>query len=245
MRIKVSADVLKKQRKGMQRAYSVLEIKDITTNENGERIFTGIASTPETDRMGDVVVPEGAEYQLPIPLLWQHNSHEPVGWVTSATVTSKGIEVVCKIATIITAGKLKDMVDFAWDCITNKLVRGLSIGFNPIEAEQIAGTWSYTFNVWEWLELSAVTIPANAQATIQSIKAYDKGTAASGNAAPVVRSIAPGASGKNTTVNPKPLEGTAMNIKEQIKNFEATRAAKAARMVEIMEKASKEGCQCP
>lgn len=231
----------KKSAPNMQRAYSVLTITKATTDANGDRIFEGIASTPETDRMGDVVVPEGAQFELPIPLLWQHNSEQPIGWVTAAKVTAKGIVVTCKVAAIASAGALKDMVDFAWDAISNKLVRGLSIGFNPIESAQIEGTWGYKFMVWEWLELSAVTIPANAGASIQTIKAYDKHTAASGNSAVVVRSNAPGASGNNKPVIPKPLEGNAMNIKEQIKNFEATRQAKAARMVEIMEASAKEG----
>ena len=231
----------KKSAPNMQRAWSTLEITKAVTDANGDRIFEGIASTPETDRMGDIVVPEGAQYELPIALLWQHDSCQPIGWVTAVKVTSKGLLVTCKVASIATAGALQDMVNFAWDAITNKLVRGLSIGFNPIESARIEGTWGYKFMVWEWLELSAVTIPANAGASIQTIKAYDKSTAASGNSSLVVRSIAPGASGTKPTTTPKPQEGSAMNIKEQIKNFEATRQAKAARMVEIMEASAKEG----
>lgn len=221
-----------------QRAWSTLEIKS-TSSANGKRIFTGIASTPETDRMGDIVLPQGAKFTLPIPLLWQHDSDEPVGWVTAATVTANGIEVVCEVASVDNPGKLKDLLDYAWDCIVTKLVRGLSIGFNPIKSAAIEGTWGYEFQEWEWLELSAVTIPANAGASIQAVKAYDQRTAASGKRATVVRSIAPGASGNNTNVNPK--KGTAMNIKEQIKNFEATRQAKAARMMEIMKEAGDKG----
>lgn len=237
----------KKSMKGapsMQRAYSVLDITKATTQPDGTRTFTGIASTPETDRMGDVVVPEGAKYALPIPLLWQHDSEQPIGWVTAVQVTAKGIAVTCEVAAITAAGALKDMIDFAWDAISNKLVRGLSIGFNPIESAQIDGTWGFKFNVWEWLELSAVTIPANASANIQTVKAYDKQHTALGNANIVVRSVIaqpqPGASGTKSTTLPKPVEGI-MNIKEQIKNFEATRQAKAARMNEIMELAGKEG----
>jgi HK97 family phage prohead protease len=238
----IDAKVANKSAGPMKRAYAVFEIKAVSTDPNGDRIFEGIATTPETDRMGDIVVPEGAKFKLPIPLLWQHDSCQPIGWVTDATVTAKGIAVTCKIAAIAAAGQLKDMVDFAWDAISNKLVRGLSIGFNPIESAQIDGTWGYKFNVWEWLELSAVTIPANASSTIQTVKAFDRYHAASGKTNVVVRSTpSPGASGTKTTITPKPPEGSAMNIKDQIKSFEATRQAKAARMVEIMEKASKEG----
>lgn len=41
--------------------------------------ITGTASTPTTDRMGDVVEPMGAKFKTPMPLLWQHESDKPVG----------------------------------------------------------------------------------------------------------------------------------------------------------------------
>ena len=75
-----------------QRAYSTLEIK-AATEDGGKRRFSGIASTPETDRMGDIVEPKGAEFKLPLPLLWQHDSRNPIGWITKARITDAGIEV--------------------------------------------------------------------------------------------------------------------------------------------------------
>ena len=61
----------------------------------------------------------------------------------------------------------------AWKYIKAGLVRGLSIGFRGIDTEQIPNSWGMIFEKWEWLELSAVTIPANADASIQTIKQYD------------------------------------------------------------------------
>src|SRR4051812_29049728 len=81
--------------KSLNRAYSKLEIKSI---DDDQRIIEGIASTPSTDRAGDVVEPKGAAFTLPIPLLWQHRSHEPIGHVTHARVTDKGIAITAKIA---------------------------------------------------------------------------------------------------------------------------------------------------
>jgi phage head maturation protease len=52
------------------------------------------------------------------------------------------------------------------------LVRGLSIGFRATKAEPIKGG-GYRFKEWNWLELSAVTIPCNAEASITSIKRFD------------------------------------------------------------------------
>lgn len=147
------------------RAYSLLEIKEL--DEDARRI-TGIASTPKTDRAGDVVMPEGAVFKLPIPFLYQHDSHQPIGFVTEAKVTKKGIEIVAEIAQGV-----HDDIDKAWKYIKAGLVRGLSIGFRGIEIEPIPNSWGLIFEKWEWLELSAVTIPANADASIQTIKQYD------------------------------------------------------------------------
>lgn len=155
------------------RAYSLLEIKEM---DDDERVITGIASTPTADRMADIVVPEGAQFSLPIPLLWQHRADEPIGHVTQAKITKKGIEIVAKIA----KGVSED-IDKAWALIKSGLVRGLSIGFRGLDVEQIPNSWGVKFEKWEWLELSAVTIPANAEASITSVKQFDIGApAASG-----------------------------------------------------------------
>lgn len=156
------------------RAYSLLDIKEM---DDDERVIVGIASTPTADRMADIVVPEGAQFTLPIPLLWQHRADEPIGHVTQAKITKKGIEIVAKIA----KGVSED-IDKAWALIKSGLVRGLSIGFRGLDVEQIPNSWGVKFEKWEWLELSAVTIPANAEASITSIKQFDIGApAASGN----------------------------------------------------------------
>lgn len=154
----------------MNRAYSVLEVKEL---DDDKRILTGIATTPATDRMDDIVEPKGAVFKLPLPLLWQHRHDQPIGNVTRATVKADGIEVVAQIAKIEDAGNLKDRLDEAWQSIKAGLVRGFSIGFQPLESSEIEGSWGRRFTKWSWHELSAVTIPANAEATIQSIKSID------------------------------------------------------------------------
>lgn len=206
------------------RAYSLLEIKAV--NED-ERIITGIASTIEVDRMGDIVEPKGAVFKLPLPLLWQHNSREPIGEVTEAKVTNSGIEITAKIAKVDEPGKLKELLDFAWQCIKNKLVRGLSIGFDALEYTYIEGTYGLRFISWEWLELSAVTIPANAEATIQTVKALDaEQQAASGHRRAVLRSSTqPGASG-TPRAKARSSASTSMKTRaEKILDIKASRAA--------------------
>lgn len=225
------------------RAYSTLEVKAL---DEEKRVITGIASTPSPDRMQDVVEPKGAQFKLPIPFLWQHNHDEPIGHVTEAKVTQKGIEVSVQLTQVEEPGKLKDRLDEAWQSIKSGLVRGLSIGFSAKEFEQIPGSWGLRFLSWEWLELSAVTIPANAEATITSVKSIDREQrAALGiKAVPVVRVTPAGASASTTKSlkSPKPEEGNDMKtIAEQIAEFEATRTAKAAEMEAIMTKSAETG----
>lgn len=215
------------------RAYSILTLKSVNDEQ---RIIEGIASTPIADRAGDIVESMGAEFKLPMPFLWQHDSHEPIGWVTHAKLTKAGIYIKAQIAKIDEPGKLKDRVDEAWGAIKSKLVGGLSIGFKPIESARIEGTYSLRFIKWLWLELSAVTIPANADASISLIKSFDvKQRAASGRALQALTS--PGVTGGSTS----PTKGAGnMDIKKMIADLEAKRAASAARMQAIMAKSIEE-----
>lgn len=158
-------------REGVQRAYTVLQVKGI---DEDKREIEGIATTPTPDRMGDVVEPDGAEFQLPIPLLWQHNSTQPIGEVIAAKVSKDGITVRARIAKMEEPGNLKDRLDEAWQSIKSGLVKGLSIGFKSLEDSDIKGTYGIRFIKWLWLELSAVTIPANGEASITAIKSTDQ-----------------------------------------------------------------------
>lgn len=173
-----------------QRAYSVLTVKSF---DDANRTFEGIATTPTPDRMGDIVEPQGAQFTLPIPLLWQHDNCCPVGSVIEAKVSAAGIWIKGQIAQIDEDGELKERLTMAWQSLKIKLVRGLSIGFMPIESARIEGTWSDRYLKWDWMELSCVTIPANAEATIKAVKSADQAQrAAMGRIAlPVVRLATP------------------------------------------------------
>lgn len=157
----------------MDRAYSVLETKSI--DENAEFVtIRGIASTPTTDRMGDVVEPMGAKFKTPMPLLWQHQHDQPVGHVTFASPTEKGIPFEAVLPVIKEAGRLKDRVDEAIHSLKYQLVAAVSIGFNAVEGQiERLKSGGLRFKEWEWYELSLVTIPANSQAVITAVKSID------------------------------------------------------------------------
>lgn len=235
----------------LNRAYSVIEVKSV---DDDQRIIEGVATTPEPDRVGDVVLPLGAKFALPLPLLWQHRSGEPVGHVEFAKATKDGIPFRARLAKIDEPGELKNSIDKAWQAVKAGLVRGVSIGFREIKYAFMEDG-GIEFQEWEWLELSLVTIPANQSATITAIKSFDReqrGEPAR-NAGPV-RLLPPGGTGASSTKShqlppgrsgvPIQREGTDMTTKtiaEQITALEATRAAKAGRMQDVMQKSIDEG----
>jgi HK97 family phage major capsid protein/HK97 family phage prohead protease len=230
----------------MKRAYSTFEVKAIS-EDGGKRTFTGIASTPSTDLMDDIVIPTGAVYTLPLCLLWQHDSSDPIGWVTAARISAKSIEVDCEVHNEAEPGPLKQALDTYWQMLKAKLVRGLSIGFNAIETARIEGTYGYKYLSWNWLELSCVTIAANQDASITSIKSIDmeQRRAASGTAGHVVR-LGQAASQRSATPRPgatgnQPSKGNPVKIAEQIAAFRAKKLVAEQRMDAIMEKSGAEG----
>lgn len=224
----------------MNRAYSVLEIKAV---DDGRRVFTGKATTPSTDRMGDIVDPLGAKFKNPLPLLHQHDHQRPIGTVRFGKATASGIEFEADIPVISDAGPLKDRVDTAWGEIKAGLVRGVSIGFRVLkDGYEPLKDGGLLFKSIEIIELSAVTVPANADAQITVIRSIDQQfRAASGHAERVSDrvDVPPGVTGKSKPV--KLETKMSKTVAEQISALEASRETKSARMVEIMEKAAEEG----
>ena len=153
----------------MKLGYSLLTIKSV----NDEQwILEGLATTPTPDRVDDVVEPKGAQFTLPVPFLWQHNRDQPIGNVIEAVITDEGIQVKIQLVkpSEVESPELKALLQKAWDSIKTGLVRGLSVGIRGLEIADIQGTWGVRFLKWDWYELSAVTIAANQEATITSIK---------------------------------------------------------------------------
>jgi HK97 family phage major capsid protein len=210
------------------RAWSVLEVKAV---DQEQRIIEGIASTPEPDRSGDVMVPAGAQFSLPLPFLWFHNAKDPIGEIFAADVRPDGIYIKARVATVTKASRLKTLVDEAWSAFTASppLVRGLSIGWAAIESEPIKGTRFTKFTKWIWGELSAVTMPMNASATILAVKSAD--LAASGL-------HTPGVTGTPTV---RAKGATPMTYAEMISGLESKRTATFARMDDIQKKVSDTG----
>src|SRR5262245_18963678 len=181
-----------------------LEIKAF---DDETRILEGIATTPRADRVGDIIEPQGAQFTLPLPLLWQHDQKQPIGEVIEADVSPAGIRIKARIAAVEEPGALKNRLDEAYQSLKAKLVRGLSIGWTPIDVEPIPKSFGIRAKKWQWAELSAVTIPQNLDATIHAVK---------------------------TAVVKESRMAATQTYNEQIASYEATRAARLDRQNELM-----------
>lgn len=157
----------------MDRAYLALVEKSFS--QDGDFVvIRGIATTPTTDRVGDIIDPMGAEFDLPMKLIMQHDHGLPVGNVVTATPTKKGIPFEARLPIIKEPGRLKDRVDEAIHSLKYDLISAVSVGFKAVadQVERLA-TGGLLFKRWKWIELSLVTIPANPEAVITAIKAFD------------------------------------------------------------------------
>lgn len=232
----------------VNRAYSTMRIKSI---DEESREIRGIASTPSTDRMGDVVEPKGAQFAIPMPFLWQHNHDAPIGNVVQAKANADGVEIVARLAKPEEGmpPQLAARLQEAWHSIKSGLVRGLSIGFRPLEYSFI-DEGGVRFNKYEIFEISAVTIPANAEASITSVKSFAQASIS------VVRSLDQGslaASGKKAARSTHKARVGAvdltltkgmeveMTLAEQRQALADKRKELADAMEAIMAKAAEEG----
>ncbi|HXU07292.1 MAG TPA: phage major capsid protein [Polyangia bacterium] len=193
----------------LDRAYALLEIKNLAPDR---RTFSGIASTPELDRQGDVFEPAGATFRNPIPLLYHHDQKLPIGRV-SLTATPDGILFEATIPTVDEPGALKTRVDEAWHSIKAGILTGVSIGFRALEGGVDYLKSGRRISRSEICELSLVAIPANASASILTVKSL--------SARP-----------------PRSRSAMKLTSTEHVQALETKRAGLTDRMADIMETAA-------
>lgn len=212
----------------MHRAYSLLTIKAI---DKERRIITGIATTPEPDRVGDVVEPLGVKFKNPLPLLLFHDHTNPVGTVRFDKPTKDGITFEAHLPEIDEPGPLKTAVDHAWQLVKRRLVRGVSIGFRVLNdaMDLMRDTGGIRFRETEVLELSLVTVPANQDATIHTIKSADQERALSGST--------PSVSSPAAALSPRPRRDRSMKktVSDKITALRTQRKSISDRMAALMQ----------
>lgn len=216
----------------MNRSYSWLEVRSL---DEEKRIIEGIATTPMLARDGMILETSGIQFKLPIPFLYRHK--EPFGNVVSATVTNDGIAVRIQIPP---AG-VSAAIDEQWRLVKSGAVRGLSIAWKALKEVYDKTIGGYRIMKSEWLELSAVPVPADANALITSVRSADEAILAalgqSKNGSAVrIKPSPPGVSGSRKTGDEMPKK-----VEDNIASFEASREDIQTRMAAIMDKYADDG----
>jgi len=155
----------------MSKTAPILEIKSL--KDSGE--FEGYGSTfgGEPDAYGDVIAPGAytdslkahkAKGTMP-KLFWQHNPDEPIGKWVEATEDDHGLLMHGKLNMDVQRGREAYALLKAGD------IDGLSIGYRIKEysVDTESGVW--TLEKLDLVEVSIVSVGANENAVVQSVKA--------------------------------------------------------------------------
>src|SRR5678816_3897052 len=115
----------------LQKAYSLVTVKGFDPQK---RTFSGIATSPVADRVGDTIDSKGIKYKNPLPLLLYHDSKKPVGEAKFSKYTADGTPFDAVISTLDRPGIVQDRLNEAVDSLSANppLIRGVSIGFMPV-----------------------------------------------------------------------------------------------------------------
>jgi len=146
-----------------------MEVREVDTDA-GE--FEGYAAVfGNRDSYGDVIEPGAfaktiADKAGVFPVLWQHDSWEPIGVSTEMTEDDMGLYVKAAVSREVARGRE------ALGLMKLGALTGLSIGFQTIQQRLDAGV-RYLTEIKLW-EFSTVTWPANELALVTGVKGRDR-----------------------------------------------------------------------
>lgn len=149
----------------------VLDIKEL--KESGE--FEGYGSTfgGEPDAYGDVIAPGAYSESLAVhkakgtmpKLFWQHSSDQPIGKWIDAKEDARGLLLQGKLNMDVQRGREAYALLKAGD------IDGLSIGYRIKEYSVDTDSGVWTLEKVDLVEVSIVSVGANENAVVQSVKA--------------------------------------------------------------------------
>ena len=139
-------------------------------DEGDDLHIAGMASTNNTDRVGDIIESEawtkgGLDNFLNNPvILFNHDYNQPIGRAVSLGTNDNGLQLKAKIAK--SAGHVGEL-------IKEGVLGAFSVGFRVKDAEYMTESDGYRIKDAELLEVSVVTVPANQAATFSLAKSFD------------------------------------------------------------------------
>lgn len=148
-------------------------IKSVNEGQDGVLKIVGYASTSDTDRVGDVIVPEAwtkgglNNYLLNPIILFNHKYDRPIGRVTNIEVDAKGLRI---------EGEISSSADEVYGLIRDGVLSTFSVGFKIVEADYNEVTDGYIVRAAELLEVSVVSVPCNQTAIFSVAKSLGSDT---------------------------------------------------------------------
>ncbi|MDE1914735.1 MAG: HK97 family phage prohead protease [Sphingomonadales bacterium] len=134
----------------------------------GEREVEVVMSTAALARDGHILIPQGClleNYRANPIVLWSHDANEPIGTVEQITVS--GDEITARVC--FAPLGISPTADRICGLTKAAVIRAVSVGFDPIESEPLEPTkpkGGQRISAWELLELSFVSVPADAGALV-------------------------------------------------------------------------------
>ena len=131
----------------------------------------GYANTTTKDRQGDVILEEawtkgGLKNYLKNPIILAYHKHDkPIGLMLDYSVNKKGLKIEAKI--FKAAGEI-------YSLIQSEVLRTFSVGFRTKDADYDAKTDIFVIKDLELMEISVVSVPANADSTFSVRKSFEK-----------------------------------------------------------------------
>lgn len=142
-----------------------------------KRLIEGYFSTVEKDRTADVVKPEAFKETMDLfmknPIVFfNHNWNEGIGKVVSYTIDDYGCKVIIEI------GSGTDLTEKIWTLIEQGIYNAFSFAFRVLDShdEVKDGVEIRVITKLDLMEVSVVTVPANATAGFSMIKGLHWGT---------------------------------------------------------------------
>lgn len=133
--------------------------------------FSGYASVfGVIDSQADMMMPGAFEKSLnairigrDVRLLWQHDTAQPMGTITSIQEDEYGLFIEGKLIAEVQQAKE------AYALIKGNAIKGLSIGYSPVRWEVDADTGVRFLYEVDLFEISIVTFPANEKAAVLAV----------------------------------------------------------------------------
>ncbi|MBT8349003.1 MAG: hypothetical protein HKP62_06135, partial [Sulfurovum sp.] len=148
---------------------SDFKVKEVSEEDNAI-IIEGYANTTSADRVGDVVLQEawskgGMLNYLSNPIVLAFHDHsKPIGNVIEHSVDSNGLRVVAKV--FKAAGN-------TYEFVKQGILRTFSVSFQVKDADYEQDKDLFYIKDLELLEISVVSVPANAGSVFSVRKSFD------------------------------------------------------------------------